>query len=281
MSQNFVQNSALRSAMLTGYRLYARSQFWRTGPRIFINSIPKAGTHLLTAELEKFDGVFNSRLHLELDRIGRLEGEAQDFVLSPKQAARYLDQVRQGQYFSAHMFWSAEMEQMLADREMKTVFVTRDPRDILVSRYHYVMGLRRHHLHQFLTENCANDADRWRALIEGHRASPFIRPMRDMLNGFLPWKESSSGLTIRFEDLVGQRGGGSLSAKRECLERLSAHCGLKGHDLDRLAATGTAATPTLRKGQANAWRSGLSPEIAAMVHAHCGEELVRLGYDVG
>ena len=51
MSKNFVQNALLRQSLLTAYRGYARAQFWRSGPRIFVNSIPKAGTHLLTAEL--------------------------------------------------------------------------------------------------------------------------------------------------------------------------------------------------------------------------------------
>lgn len=278
MSQNFVQNSQLRTMMLGAYRLYARSQFWRSGPRIFINSIPKAGTHLLTAELEKFPEVQNSRLHLELDRIGTYAANG-DYHLDIGKAAAHVRQIRAGQYFSAHMFWTPEMEKLLADAGICSLFMTRDPRDILVSRFHYVMGLRRHHLHDYLT-GLDNDDARWRALVLGHEGAPFIRPMRDMLNSFLPWKEKSASLTLRFEDLVGERGGGTVAAKQQALEAMCDHSGLSRDLVARNAATGTAGTATLRKGQANAWRDNLPPAVIAMVHDHCGAEIARMGYAV-
>ena len=76
MSKNFVQNALLRKSLLTAYRGYARAQIWRSGPRIFVNSIPKAGTHLLTAELEKFPQLQNSRLHIQAHKVNAATASA-------------------------------------------------------------------------------------------------------------------------------------------------------------------------------------------------------------
>jgi hypothetical protein len=254
MSRHFVQNARLRAAMLAGYRVWARAQVWRSGPRIFVNSLPKAGTHLLTAELARFAGLQNSGLHLEGARIG---------------------------VFSAHLYWTQELEDAISDSGAATLFMIRDPRDILLSRMHYILGLRRHRLHDFLGQRFDNAADRLRVLVSGNATEPFIRPMRTDLASFARWIERPGVLTVRFEDLVGERGGGSERAKRAALEAIAHHCGLDPSGLAEQAASGAGATPTLRKGQIGGWRSELPGEVVDAVDRECGDLLAAMGYRSG
>ncbi len=262
MSKHFVQSSTLRSAVLAGYQAYARAQFWRTGPRIFVNSIPKAGTHLLTAELERFPELQNSRLHLEIARIkvpGQRTPEGHP-VIDHAKVARAVSQVRKGQFFSAHVFWTQELEDLVTANGSKMVFMVRDPRDVLLSRLHYVLRLRRHWLHSYLTTQFDNAADRLRVLINGN-AEPLVLSLRTTLEGYRPWLQRPNVLTVRFEDLVGARGGGSAEAKLAALEAIAGHCGLAPAHLQELAASSSGATATLRKGRIGGWREEMPAEI--------------------
>ena len=280
MSKNFVQNATLRSLAMGAYRLYARAQVWRTGPRIFINSIPKAGTHLVTAELERFKGMQHSRLHIEIakTKVGDQRRPDRNPVLDYAQVARYVDQVRPGQFFSAHLFWTQEMQDIIAARGIPTVFVLRDPRDILISRLHYTAGLKRHWMHKFFTENYHTDVERLRLLIEGHEANPVVIPMRNVLESFQPWLTAPGVLAVKFEDLVGERGGGSAQKKLEVLTQIAEHCCLPTAHLDELARTATGATATLRKGKIGGWRADMPGEIVDLLHRDCGDLIEAFGY---
>jgi hypothetical protein len=278
MSKNFVQNASMRRMLLSGYRLWARAQIWRSGPRIFVNSIPKAGTHLVTAELDKFASLQNSRLHLQAHEIGSFAGrDLEDASLDLDKVRRQIATVRRGQFFSAHLPWSAPLAEMLRGSDVRSIFVTRDPRDILVSRLHYIKGLKRHPLHAFVA-GLPSDQERLRVLVEGRSGSPFIRPMAEALSGFLAWTTDPAVLTVRFEDLVGERGGGTREAKAAALAGICRHCELPADRLEAFAASAPKATPTLRAGKANAWRGAIPPEVAALIHARCGPQIAAMGY---
>jgi hypothetical protein len=282
MSKNFVQNALARQLLIAGYRSFARAQLWRSGPRIFVNSIPKAGTHLLTAELDKFTELQNSRLHIETRLVNAAapdHARVEEVAIDADKADRFLGQVRKGQFFSAHLFWDDALAARLRARDIRTIFMQRDPRDILVSRLKYVLGLERHYLHQHLAKELGSDEERLRVLILGRKADPFIRPMREMLESFAPWTSADFVLTVKFEDLVGERGGGTTEAKYRALERICTHCGLSTDRLAEFARTPPKATPTLREGRSNTWRKHLSPEIVALFEAECGAATAALGYE--
>ncbi|HEV2746395.1 MAG TPA: sulfotransferase domain-containing protein [Allosphingosinicella sp.] len=280
MSKNFVQNAVLRQALLSAYRGYARAQLWRSGTRILVNSIPKAGTHLLTAELEKLPHLQNSRLHIQAHLVNAASGghRTEAFALDTKRVAKLIGTVRRGQFFSAHLMFTDELDALLRAKGVRTIFMLRDPRAILVSRFHYIMGLKRHHLHDFLSREARSDEERYRLLVEGHAGEPYMRPMADMMRGFLPWLDSPATLSVRFEDLVGERGGGSMEAKLTALRRICDHIGLAPAGLEQQAATAAKATPTLRTGQANAWREALPPAALEAVERQCGELIRAMGY---
>lgn len=280
MSSNFIQSKTLRSIGMGGYRAWARMQVWRSGPRIFINSLPKAGTHLLTSELARIEGLQNSRLHLLNSEILKYPEDRSmrtdiDVDLMEKQIAR----VRDGQYFSAHLPWSPMIESLMIDHAIAPIFVLRDPRDVLASLYHYIMGLKRHRQHRFLADPGLTKLDRYRFLVEGQSGEPFRRPMAETLELYAPWAESKRTLTVRFEALVGARGGGSDEEKSAAFEQIAAHCGIPADRLPKDIAQAPAKTATLRKGKTGTWRQELPQEIQELVELRCGDTLRRMGYD--
>lgn len=282
MSKHFIQSDALRDTLLKAYRAYARAQLWRRGPRILLNSIPKAGTHLLGAELERIPGLQSSRFHIIAHEVNAASEEGErihEFKLDVDKVRKQIGTVRGSQFFTAHLFWYPELEDLLAELDIKTIFMVRDPRDILVSKYHYIMGLKRHHLHDFLARGFATEEERYRELILGREDGPPMRSMALSLRWFLPWTRSPKTITIRFEDLVGERGGGSAEAKLTALERIRVHCGLgQVGDMERLATTNPGATVTLRKGEVDAWRHSLPEETIELIARECGDMIEEFGY---
>jgi hypothetical protein len=246
-----------------------------------VNSIPKAGTHLLTSELERFKEMKNSRCHLDISKVGNAERlNSNGFpLIDLRKVASEISGVRKGQFFSAHLYWTKPLEDLLGASDVATIFMMRDPRDIVLSRMHYALGLRRHKLHDFLNRLSDNAADRLRVFVEGHE-NPFVRPLRCTLEGYLPWARESGVLTVRFEDLVGERGGGSTARKLAALQAISEHCGIDSGHLAELASSSTGPTPTMRKGRIGGWRDEMPEEVVSLIKRECGDLLEAYGYAV-
>lgn len=277
-----VQNTQTRHFALSALQIYASTQFWRNGPHIFVNSFPKAGTHLMTAELVKIEGIMNSYLHLE-PRFYNLRGEygkrSLDVRLDVSKLTKRLRRIRPGQFVTAHFGFNSDFNSTLNELNFKTIFVVRDPRDVVVSELNYAMTLKRHFLRSTLLKSYATERERLDALIDGIDIPPYQRALGKRWRQYIEWADAPGVLTVRFEDLVGSRGGGDDAVKRATMDRVARHLGLAssdGVDSERLYAT--TWTPTLRKGKIGTWRDVLTTEQVERIRRDAGDVLDRLGY---
>lgn len=279
MSQHFVQNALVRNMALAGMQAWARAQFWRKGTSIFVNSIPKAGTHLLTAELEKFRELQHSQVMIHKHDIAAGEHWRADTPADMKKLAKMIRGIRGRQIFAGHLYYNKDVIGAVEDIGAKTVFVYRDPRDLIVSMIFYAKGLRRHALHSFM--NAREDQfDQVKAIVDGRSADPLINSMRKALPGYLGFLEDERVCAVSFEDLVGERGGGTFEKKYDALRRVARHCDLPTDTLKAQAEGAAKATATLRKGKANAWGEVLSPKSLQYIEQELGESIQRLGYQL-
>ena len=81
-----------------------------------------------------------------------------------------------------------------------------------------------HHAHRYLFKKLHNDSERLHAVIEGYDNDfgSLIGP-NSMYDSMLQWKNQSTNLTIKFEDLVGQKGGGTLEKQIKAIRSIIAH----------------------------------------------------------
>ena len=276
MSKNFVQSAFAKDASIGLYRLYARSQFWRTGPRIFVNSLPKAGTHLLMSMLDLVPGIMNSRLHIPTRSIGNRIPEGFEFDKTKLQ--RQLRTIRKGQVVSAHLPFAPNLDKAIIETGFHMVNLVRSPRDMLISRYFYVAGLRRHRLHNYLTEHYPDKKAMLIALIEGPKPGEDtldgrFRPYADLFRVYGAWTSMRGVLTVRYEDLVGSRGGGDDERQLVALSSLSRHLRLpiSGERLQsEWKAVEHRGTSTLRKGTIGDWVNHFDPDIEEVFERHMG-----------
>jgi hypothetical protein len=88
-------------------------------------------------------------------------------------------------------------------------------------------------------------------------------------------------VVVKFEDLVGLRGGRSTELQRRAVERVAAHASLSADERAmRLVETDLFGVGrTFRKGQIGGWREAFSLEHERAVKEAVGSLLVELGHE--
>jgi len=276
---HFVQSAAIRNGLISLYRIYARAQVWRKGPRVFVNSIPKAGTHLVTSWLDRIPQLQNSRLWVR-KRFVNAKGEygerLGDYEFDRIAFDSQLATVRNGQFFTGHLQSVPELLAALHEGDVRTIFVKRHPLDVLVSQFHYIKGLRRHSKHGFFM-GLGSDDDRIDVLIRGNN-EPHIIGMADQLRAYHGWLEAPGVFAVSFEDLVGERGGGTDAVRDRTQAEMLEFLGLPADALREKATP--AASATFRKGRMNAWAELLTSDRLSRLTDDDRQAIHEFGYDI-
>jgi len=260
-----------QSARLTATRgdlLRMRARLARpgNGPRIFVNSLPKAGTHLLMTVLDSFPGARFSGTHFMKRRVLLDDPEIpeQDPNLDWGLARLVLDRAAKGgQYVTSHVWGHERLIELLDELGYVSIFVVRDPRDIVVSTAAYISRLRRHMHHRRFVHEFPTEAEQHLAIITGYPPGPRgpgRLPLRDKLEGFAPWLDAPGVLRCRYEDLIGERGGGSRASQLRLVEEIGRAIGMAvgGRSAEEIAARAwSESSATFRTGRTGEWRERL------------------------
>jgi hypothetical protein len=268
-----------RHAVVPAYRAFARSNVFFPGPRVFANSIPKAGTHLIASLLGRLPRMMFSGVHSAL---GDIDGPAgADWPA----LERALGHVNRGQYATGHFPHDPDLVALLDRLEYASLFCLRDPRDIVVSQVNYVTGLAGHDLHRRYTQALHSFDERLMASITGFAADEYgrgLEPIGTRVERYVPWLSEPRTLVVRFEQLVGPAGGGSQEAQREAVRRVAGHVGrsLVPERLDEVCEhVWSAKSSTFHSGRTGGWRERFRPEHIEAFKRVCGQTLVELGYE--
>ena len=159
----------------------------------------------------------------------------------------------------------------------------RDPRDALVSLINFVEGRTAQGYGNFYERRIFN-----RILLDKPTMAEKIDyALRDPY--FLARTEYDKALwllhhpavcKVRFEDLIGPRGGGSEARQAEAVTRILAHIGAQ--DADARAAAKAIFNPgswSFHKGQIGGWREIFSPRNIDMFDDLYGDVLDQFGYE--
>lgn len=109
-------------------------------PRILLISIPKAGTHLLERALCLHPRLYRKFVPtLHSGNIGQYGG-----------LGNLLRALKPGQILVSHLHYSTERSKVIEEHGARCIFMIQDPRDIVVSRAHYVIQTKKHPYHFLL-----------------------------------------------------------------------------------------------------------------------------------
>lgn len=237
-------------------------------PPVLLVSLPKSGTHLVERALclwpQLYRVVKPTIRRRNVDRYGGLP--------------HLLDRLRPGQVLVAHAAYSREIEEAATRNGVRAVFCCRDLRAVLASWAHHVVSLKSHYLHEVFA-GIEDPKERIRMILEGDGDGRF-RSMVATFQGNSGWMTSSCHV-VRFEELVGGRGGGSAEAQAKALDELWDFL-----DLPRDRATRdrirrrvfSEASPTFRAGGKIPWQQTFDGDLTRLFESRTGNLLERYGY---
>ncbi len=247
-------------------------------PQIFGNAIPKAGSHLLIQVLlgltkigpfvdpgyppvNRFEG--NTRLE-EADRIREIN-------------RMQSGEIRYGYAPSREPYLSA-----ITAPGRASVFIYRDPRDLLVSHVFYAKDIHQNHgMHDYYNHELKTMEERLNVAIEGCDLPGLGLPtVYQRYENFFGWFDRDDVLCLRFEDLI-------LNLRPTLLRLLDY---LEGFNVqlavDREQAVEVLSrtnrpkkSGTFRKGQPGNWKEHFTEENKRRFRAAAGDLLTRLGYE--
>ncbi len=163
-----------------------------------------------------------------------------------------------------------------------TIFVYRDPRDMIVSHVFYATEMHPGHgMHSYYTKTLKTMEERINAAILGvEEPGSKLSPIKTKYEGYMGWMGQPSVLCLRFEDLILDRQT-TFGKLLDYLER-------RGFTpvMDRIRSIQLlekAVTPkksgTFRKGQPGNWREHFTEANRKLFEENTGDLLIRLGYE--
>lgn len=272
-------------------RLRARRPGAVADAPVLLNSLPKSGTHLMIRLLEELPGLTRIRSQLAPRARGRyLAGPDEPVIdigigspvsVSRAKVVRTLRRLPRGAFMTAHVGYEPELAEDLAAGGVRVLVMVRDPRDVAVSAARYLASSTGHRLHERFA--AMGEADRLLAVIVGvdDPNGPGLRDLRQRVTAITAWKGQPHVAVVRFEDLVGPRGGGRSDAQAAAISAVAAHLGieLSAAEVRGVAGRIYGGTPTFREGMRGTWQAHFGPVHRAAAAALVGDLLSDMGYE--
>ena len=275
-----VSDSTKLSGLLTRLTRAAGMFVWAPKTRhyfksrpVFVQSVPKSGTHVVFECLKAFgyaeppsldlphfdapieDGVFYNLQHMPFS------------CLSPpyRQIGRFVDSLSRS----------------------VTVFIIRDPRDVAVSLAHYLTMQKDYHITASLFHGMPT-GERISRIIAGEYPIPIYLNRYLNLSGsirdlFVPYLSLCSATfpnvwCLRFEDIIGARGGGDIERQLETIWGLQLALHVPGRPGSYSDSIFSTKSLTYRKGQIGDYLKDFTQDHHELFQQSAGDLLGVLGY---
>lgn len=247
-------------------------------PAVLGNAMPKSGSHLIIQVLQGLIplGPF---VNPGFPPVNRFEDNR---ILPDEAVLLNIQRMRPGDIAYGYVHAREPFISALTQPGRATVFVYRDPRDMIVSHVFYATQMHTGHgMHRYYTEELQTMEARLNAAIQGvEDPGATLSPVHKKYANYLGWLEEPQVLCLRFEDLILER--------EAALGRLLDYLTERGFRLqvERKQAIETMSAAiqpkksgTFRKGKPGNWREHFTEANIDLFKKTAGDLLVRLGYE--
>ncbi len=265
------------------------------GTKVLVNGVAKSGTHLLkkvvalagyqqhpfclgAAHANRAVVSFSTE-NTELLGPGIEIGAADPTHIHELLLRQLIRAMPPGFVFNGHCAFDPALAQLLSEEKVRIIGILRDPRDIALSLVRYLIK----HKHPVVQER--SEEQLLHAVLDGLMLTPeprvkpsANRSLSASCEAFLPWMEYPNTLTVRFEDLVGDRGGGDKDVQLAAIQCVLAFLGKDRGKAEQIRDQAFGGTRTFSGGQIGGWQSTFSQEHGEKAQAVFGDYLQKTGY---
>jgi len=187
-------------------------------PLVLCNSYPKSGTHLLYQILYSLPGL---KAWDDIVSVQSLCG-----MMNPPCHIRWkIGSAPNHAIVRSHLMYCDEIREILQEFDCKVIFIYRDLRDVAVSHACWIPKEKRIFLHQYYLELNDFNEQLMRSIKGVPLGTPFGSNLSqpDIGQDFSRWKgwiNDPKVLAIKFEDLVGSRGGSSEITRFQTIQKI-------------------------------------------------------------
>jgi hypothetical protein len=249
-------------------------------PAVLGNAMPKSGSHLINQVVQGLVRI-GPFVNPGFPPVNRDETNEK---LPDREIIANIQRMRSGDIGYGYVRARQPFISLLTGAGRATIFVYRDPRDMIVSHVFYATQMHQGHaMHRYYTQTLHTMEERINAAIQGvEEPGSELSPVRSKYEGYLGWLDQPQALCLRFEDLILERRA-SLGKFLDYLEGRGFTPTLpRNQEIEALKkAIAPKKSGTFRKGQPGNWREHFTPANKAFFKETTGDLLLRLGYEEG
>ena len=266
------------------------------GKRFLINGLPKTGTHLAKKILHlagmqqhpfTLAAYHADQAIITWDKSSEaVFGPAVEIgTLQPKPIhdlllRQVLRSIPPFHVFNGHCTHTTALSSLLKQEEIQIITIIRDPRDVVVSLSEYLMKHEHPLYHGKSWNKCLKQSILGYSSIHTTKVQPTEdRSWAQAWRAFLPWKENSEVLFLRFEDLIGPEGGGSEKKQLQNIHRILELIGKRELSAEEICGKVFGGTRTFHVGGIGRWKEKFTPENKFLFKEAIGDLLIKMGYD--
>ena len=253
-------------------------QSLRGAPVVFGNAMPKSGSHLLTQILGGLTDL-GPFVDPGFPPVNRSEGNQ---PLFPQSVLEDLKKMHPGDIRYGYIHAKEPYLSLLTGPGRATIFLFRDPRDMVVSHVFYATQMYTGHgMHPYYNEQLFSMEERIQAAILGVKEPGFeLSSVRQRYESYWGWFDQPDVLCIKFEDLILNREA-ALGKLLDYLEIRGLRMTLSREEGIEILKRAIAPrkSGTFRKGVPGNWREHFTDNNIATFKQAAGNLLVALGYE--
>lgn len=259
---------------------------------VLANSIAKAGTYLLTRTIillgrtqhpVTLHGAVTARsLQVEETRECALVGVDWPCLVPQQKLRNVLASVSGNQFINGHLPYSSRTRMMIENLGFIMPIIVRDPRDIVISHVNWVLSQDYIPYHQYY--HSLQPDDRLMAAIHGFSFKPhgpLVLPLQRRFQMILDWQRYPLAYLIKYEHLVGEKGGGSIEKQKAAIRDIAIQLGVDADDenITQVASHVYGGTFTFKGGKISKWRHHFKQAHIDAIKEEVGDYIVELGYE--
>jgi len=247
-------------------------------PTVLGNAMPKSGSHLIIQVLQGLTRI-GPFVNPGFPPVNRTEDNCQ---LSVQGILANLNQMKAGDIGYGYLHATEPFVQALTRPGMASLFVFRDPRDMIISHVFYATEMYQDHgMHRYYNEKLSTMEERINAAIGGvTEEGAELSSVKERYVRYIGWLEQADVLCLRFEDLIlnqekafdqlldylEERGFQSKIHRQQAIESLA-------------AAIAPKKSGTFRKGKPGNWREHFTQANVDFFKEVAGDLLIQLDYE--